>query len=945
MRVILAEKPMVAKDIAKALGGFSKSSTNRYLANSKDCIITWAIGHLIELQHPSSKDINALPILPKEEDWQLKVINNDGYQEQFDAIKELFERNDVTEVVNACDAGREGELIGRLIYQKSGSTKPLKRMWINSMTKDGLTTAYKKIVDADKYEGLNQAARCRSKSDWVVGINGSIAATAVMGRMQNLTQVTAVGRVKTPVLTLVVHKQREIDNFVPEMSYGITANFAVGAEKFAGKWINYEAMLKKRNSGTAPDESNIDADDAIDGDKNDKLGSFKDKASANAVLKKCMNGSSPKPVSKVIETKTLRKSNAPNLFDLTTLQYEANKKFKISSKKTLEIVQVLYEKHKSVTYPRTDSTHLPSDYPNEVAKTFDKLMDHQKDQSILYLAQEAKDRIGEVGKHVFDDKKISDHFAIIPTGKPLDPNADKIVVDVYKLIVERFKAAFLPAMEYNETERFTFIEDEAFRSVGNTVINEGWTALFKTESGEKKGKKDVLLPAYEKESDIDVESIKVTESKSTPPKPFTNGTLIRAMQNISRYLNNSDDKDILKERGIGTPATRANIIDELLSTQASNGRAKQAMMEESGKAKYIVPTEYGKQVIAFLESHNVESLTQAEFTADWERKLEAVNKDANKANDFMDQTYEIVTGFIDAFKQAYQEIPISKLNGCVCPECSSELNIEPKLVGCSNSNCQFKITRIVASKSLGEADLSVLINEKETGVISGFIKRGTDKKSDKLFNAALKLNKKEDGTYEIQFHFPVVKFDLPCPICSGEMESNSSAIKCKVESCGMTIWRSINKNPIPESEIRLLIENGVTNAIDGFVSSKGTIFTGKLIINKDEKRVSFNFDGINSTSKEATTEKCFKACGGTYDLVGFKYICNSCEHWIPVKPKNAVKAFTKNQLASLAKGKFVAQKVKILNDEDKEVEVKKEFFIDPDSGRLFSRNFIEPKKA
>ena len=312
---------------------------------------------------------------------------------------------------------------------------------------------------------------------------------------------------------------------------------------------------------------------------------------------------------------------------------------------------------------------------------------------------------------------------------------------------------------------------------------------------------------------------------------------------------------------------------------------------------------------------------------------------------FMDQTYEIVTGFIDAFKQAYQEIPISKLNGCVCPECSSELNIEPKLVGCSNSNCQFKITRIVASKSLGEADLSVLINEKETGVISGFIKRGTDKKSDKLFNAALKLNKKEDGTYEIQFHFPVVKFDLPCPICSGEMESNSSAIKCKVESCGMTIWRSINKNPIPESEMRLLIENGVTNAIDGFVSSKGTIFTGKLIINKDEKRVSFNFDGINSTSKEATTEKCFKACGGTYDLVGFKYICNSCEHWIPVKPKNAVKAFTKNQLASLAKGKFVAQKVKILNDEDKEVEVKKEFFIDPDSGRLFSRNFIEPKKA
>lgn len=921
MRVILAEKPSVGREIAKALGGFSKSPTNRFLTNSKDCIITWAIGHLVELYHPSTQDINKLPILPTEDEWQLRIIGNDGYQEQFDAIKDLFDRNDVTEIVNACDAGREGELIGRLIYQKSGSTKPLKRMWINSMTKDGLTKAYKQIGSSDKYEGLNQAARCRSKSDWVVGINGSIAATAVMSRKQSLSQITAVGRVKTPVLTMVVHRQREIDNFISEKSYGITGSFAVGASKYQGKWINYEAMLKKRNAGNNA-EAETDTDDDENGEKQDSLSMFSNKEDANAVYNACMNGSNPKPVSKIIENKALRKNNAPHLFDLTTLQYEANKRFKISSKETLELTQELYEKHKAVTYPRTDSTHLPEDYPNEVNEIFDKLISENEHNSpIVFMAKEAKNRVGEVGKHIFDNKKISDHFAIIPTGKGLEKGSGSKVEKIYLLIVERFKAAFLPPMEYNETERFTFIGDHAFRSVGNEIISDGWTALFKNnEKGEsKKGKKEVVLPSFENESDVVVESVKVIESKSTPPKPFTNGTLIRAMQNISRYLTDGEEKKALKDCGIGTPATRANIIDDLLSTESANGRKKQAMLEEVGSSKYIVPTEYGKEVVAFLEEMEINSLTQASFTAKWEMKLEDVNKEADKSDVFMDETYSIVDDFIGKLKEVHRSIPMIKLSGCKCPECDSELNVEPKTVICSNGSCNFKIMRVVASRTLVESELDVLIQHKETGVLGGFVKRGDGKNPDKPFNAALKLGKNAEGVYEITFHFPVDKYSLPCPICSGEMESNSSMVKCKARGCGFTVWRSVNKKAITEQEIKQLISEGKTDVIQDFISSKGSKFPAKLMVNKDEKRVCFNFVEVSEKDikGEPTGDKCaVDGCDGKYELKGHKYICTSCDHWLIIKLKKMVKPFTKAQMSSLIKGKSVVHSVYLDPDFD-----------------------------
>jgi len=937
MRVILAEKPSVGREIAHALGGFVKSPTNRFLTNQKDCIITWAIGHLVELHHPTVNDLSKLPILPNDDDWELRIIKNDGYQEQFDVIKKLFDSPQVTEVVNACDAGREGELIGRLIYDKSGTTKPLKRMWINSMTKDGLIKAYKNIKDSDEYEGLNQAARCRSKSDWVVGINGSIAATAVMSRKQYLSQITAIGRVKTPVLTMVVHRQREIDSFVSQPFWEIGAKFQVGAENYESKWVNYDEILKKQNQSSESNEASGEEDDEENSTDSSSSNRFYDRDKANAIVAACHNGKELKPVSKVIENKTNKKSNAPNLFDLTTIQYVANLKYKFSSKLTLELVQELYEKHKAVTYPRTESQHLPSDYPNEVARIFDDLMSKQKgDIKITLMAQEAKDRISVVGKHIFDDSKVTDHFAIIPTGTALDASASDAVKKIYYLIVERFKAAFLPPMEYSETERFTFIEDQAFRSVGKTIISKGWKALVETEEengDKKKGKQDVILPAYQDKSEISPLSVALNQGKTTPPKPFTNGTLIRTMQNISRLLK-GDQKKALKDCGIGTPATRANIIDDLLSTTANNGSPKKAMLQEVGSNKYIAPTEYGKQVVEFLEENGITSLTKPEFTANWELQLAEVNKDAHKSIDFMSHTHEVVSDFISKLQLAHKNMPVIKLAGCVCPECSSDLTLEPRYVICSDTTCRFKLQRMVADKILSDAELQVLINNKATGVISGFVKKADPKvkgSKSKTFSAALELEIKEDKTYHIKFFFPKTKYDLPCPICKSPMEGTVSGVACTDhEACKFMVWRTINEKSLSDSEIRTLIQNGVTDVLEGFKSAKGNNFSGKLIVNHELKRVGFSFDGVDvaNTGTESKDDCTQESCSGKYLISGNRYKCNTCDSWYTSKPKIALKPFSAAQMSKLFKGKTVTHAIKIDDGTGNEVNKKAEYYID-----------------
>ena len=912
MRLILAEKPSVAKAIAQAKGGFTMSESRKFLSNKKDCIITWAFGHLVEMHHKTHNDIMKLPILPTGDEWELQVISGDGYKEQFENIKKLVEHQNVTEVVNACDAGREGEFIGRLIYLKTGTNKPLKRMWINSMTKQGLLAAYDQICDADKYEGLNRAAFCRSEMDWCIGLNGSIAATAVLTKKTNISQITEIGRVKTAVTAMVVRLEREIQNFVPEKFWEIEANFKAKTanQNFVGKWVNYEELIKRKNTKKVDTSETEDAEKAENSkdEQSDSIYRFKDEDAVKKVLADCRDGSSWKPASKIIENKTLRKRNAPHLFDLAGIQVLANNLFKFSSKQTLDIIQELYMTHQAVTYPRTESTHLPSDYPAECLQTFDKLAAAKHNTAICEFAEEAKARVKDVGKHIFDSSKVSDHFAIIPTGVIPNLENDQNAKKIYHLIVRRFKEAFLPPQEYNETERFTFIGEHAFRSVGEEIITVGWKVIQdKDKSTEKKEAKktDSILPTVNGHSDIETESIKGLAKKTTPPIRDKNGTLLNAMKTISRTMK-GDQKEALKSCGIGTPATRATIIDELHATSNAAGKPKKAVLEERGKSKEIFPTEYGMSVIEFLEENGINQLITPEFTADLEMGLTEITKNPQKSVDFMRETHSLVTNFIRKLQKAHNDIPVRKLTGAVCPSCQSEITIEPRFVRCES--CTFSLQRVVAQKTLDNSDLVSLITHGKTGAIDGFVKgSANDKGKVKHFTAHLELFKNEKGENAIRFFIPKEKYQHNCPICNSEMTKSLNGVECQNNDCKLMVWANRNGKRLSDETIAQLIETGHTDQINGFVSmDKKTTFNAKLKILHAEKKVVLDYEGVEKANNEEQTKiKCIKQnCTGTYVKSDFKYSCKTCQMYIVKGLKKQV-AFSDAQLKKLLKGETI----------------------------------------
>lgn len=909
MRLFIAEKPSVAKELALMIGGFSKGQNGKYLTNNKD-LITWAFGHLIELHHATVNNIEKLPILPKDEEWELRVINLDGYQAQYDNIKTLIENPKVTEIVNACDAGREGELICRLIYEKTGTSKPLTRMWINSMTKEGLAKAHSKIQPASNFDGLNKAAYCRSKSDWIVGLNGSIAATEAMSKKLGLSQNTPLGRVKTPVLSMLVQRQREINNFIPKPFWEIGAEFAVGDVSYKAKWVDYSEIKRRENEVTLTENSCAALGaDSDDGEDKAKINRFTDEALAKSVIARCTGNSGILPVTNIIDKKTLKKIRPPSLFDLGTLQTLADRLYRIDPSRTLEIVQELYEKHKAVTYPRTESSHLPEDYPEEVKSVLSKLVAASGDAFIQKMAQDALARVDLVGKAVFDNKKITDHFAIIPTGTiPTLENND--VKKIFYLIVQRFKEAFLPAMEYNQTDRYTFIGEDAFRSTGKSIVNLGWKMLTEGDADSKE-ETNSILPSFAAISDVIPIKLDLLNGMTTPPVPYTQGSLLNAMKNISRALK-GEQKEALRECGIGTPATRASIIKELMATESSSGKKRLALVETVGKN--IGPTNLGVELITFLEKAGVETLTSPEFTADWELELTGVTQDASKSIAFMQHTHKVVGDFIAKLQTAYRELPANYLNGAQCKVCNSQLLIQPYYVTCESLACTFKVQRVVARKVISDADMAVLINNGQTGNIDGFAKKQTDpNEKPTLFSAGLKLVQHE-GEYKIEYYFPQVIYELPCPCCNGKLVSSVNGIKCINTECGIMFWATSFGKKISASDQKALIGKGITKVISGLKSKSGNVFAAQLKLNKETKRIEIIFEPTGTAAVPVTTKfTCVKsACDGFYVRTGLRYECNKCKGYVLGKLKNAV-AFTEIQMSKLVKGNTVNHAIDVVD--------------------------------
>ena len=684
--LIVAEKPSVAREIAAALGGFSK--VENWLESSS-AVVSSGIGHLIEIHAPEAatagRDLASLPVIPAR--FELRPIERT--KAQFHMLSKLMRRDDVSQVVNACDAGREGELIFRLIYEHAGCRKPMKRMWLQSMTADAIRDAYRSMRSGAEFDALSDAAKCRSEADWLVGINGSRGVTRLREQQTRNYEMMTAGRVQTPTLAILVHREQEIKNFVPKDYWEVHATFAAQAGNYVGKWFSASAPVET----TTEDEEAVTAGGAG--------GRFWDKSQAEAIVAKC-RGVSPSSVKD--ESKTAI-SAPPRLFDLTTLQREANKRFKFSAKKTLDIAQSLYEKHKVTTYPRTDSTALPEDY---VEKTKDVMGTFAGSVYAKHADRVMSNGWVRQEKRIFDNSKITDHFAIIPTGTH-PSGLDEAEKKIYDLVVRRFIAAFHPPAEYKVTTRITLVAGESFKSSGKVLVKRGWLEVYDHQDDDDKTPSLCFIAAGEAVRNISVDA-KTMQTK--PPTRYTEATLLSAMEGAGKLIEDSDLRDAMKERGLGTPATRAATIEGLVLDKDGKGNPKEPYVVREGKAHHLVPTGKGIGLIHFLESNGVEMLTSPRMTGEWEQKLRQMEKGQYSRQVFMSEIAQMTTHIIDVIRQKVGSLPATEVRmlDVACPKCSGKVAATQRTFECKDG-CGFKLWRNICQHNLTEAEAVQLLRD------------------------------------------------------------------------------------------------------------------------------------------------------------------------------------------------------------------------------------------
>ncbi len=645
--LIVAEKPSVARDIARVVGCNKK---NEGFLESDKYIVSWALGHLVALCEPEDYDMSYkkwsmdnLPIMP--ENMKLKAIKKTS--KQLTQLKKLMNGKDIDYVICATDSGREGELIFRYIYQFVKCNKPFKRLWISSMTDEAIKEGLMNLKDSKEYDNLYLSAKCRSEADWLVGINASRAYTITHKAL------LSVGRVQTPTLYLIVKRQYEIDNFKSTDYYEVQTDYG----SFGGIWFNEKY-------------SNTHIDDIK---KAEEIKTKVNKKQAVVTLVESEN----------------KKEYPPLLYDLTELQRAANRAFGYSAKKTLDIAQNLYEKHKIITYPRTDSRYITEDMKSTVAFTFKKLVSidvYKNDISQLNL------NALNFNKRIVDNSKVSDHHAIIPANnKPALNRLTNDEFNVYNLVVKRFTAVFYPPYEYNIKTVVAESQNESFVSKGKTDLNLGWRII---EPLKDKEEKTVIPPELKKGDCLNIVSAKVLKKKTQPPKQYTEATLLSAMENAGREIEDETLKEQMKDSGLGTPATRAAIIERLLSV----GYIKR-------KGKSLVPEEKGKRLCMAVP----EEIKSAETTGKWEKGLSSVSKGKMAPDRFMGSIKRFVMFLIDDAQKNKREVvfeaetPIKKHSNVSlgkCPVCGSKVLENSKAFYCSNwkEGCAFTVWKNILDR-------------------------------------------------------------------------------------------------------------------------------------------------------------------------------------------------------------------------------------------------------
>ncbi|MFH1135184.1 MAG: DNA topoisomerase 3 [Pseudomonadota bacterium] len=701
-RLIVAEKPSVARDLAKIIG--AKSKRDGFLEGNGN-IVSWTIGHLCDIAPPDAQNeqwtkwrLESLPMIP--EKFRLSVLPDT--KKQFMVLRKLMNDPEVTDLVEATDAGREGELIFRRVYQMSKCKKPIKRLWLSSLTDEAIKRAFENILPGTEFNKLAAAAYARAESDWLVGMNETRAFTIKCGG-----ELLTVGRVQTPVLAMLVKRRLEINNFTPQPFWEITAFFSREETDFKALWHQ------------PPDF------------KNTRL---LEKNQADEIFAKCVGRSAQ------VESASQKKgsSQPPLLFDLTSLQRACNAKFGFPAKKTLGLAQDLYEKQKIITYPRTDSQYIPPDLFAGIASHFKAIRDHYPDVIVQLrgcFEQNPKKY------RVVNEKKVTDHHAIIPTTKTAIPaSLPQEQRQVYDLVCRRFLAAFLPAAEYFSTEAWLVINGEKFKASGKVFKKLGWM-----EAEPWAVRDENPLPRLEKGQIIEPNDLKLEEKTTKPPPHFSDATLLRAMETAGKLVEDEELAQAMKDRGLGTPATRAQTIEALLEK-------KRGYAERVGKA--IVATDKGVEAVRIIKELLPEAVSP-ELTGEWEYNLKQVEQGGLTYQDFMNKIRTYVQESIERVKLAQikfhstqprptAESPAGKSQAQPlgkCPLCGGDVVETAKAYGCSNwrtSNCKFTIWKNSFGGRITPSAVTELLNNGRTTQILTL----TSPKTKKDYQARLKL---EDG--------------------------------------------------------------------------------------------------------------------------------------------------------------------------------------------------------
>ncbi|MBL4576671.1 MAG: DNA topoisomerase III [Opitutaceae bacterium] len=785
--LIIAEEPSVAADLSRALGKFKRQGEH---FENDEYVISSAVGHLVELAMPEEYDkkysfwrLAALPIIPQK--FKLKPIERS--KKKYQEIKKLLARKDIDTVINACDAGREGELIFSYTYKLSKAKQPVKRLWMLSMTQSAIQKAFANLRDGKEMANLADAARCRSEADWLIGINCTRGATKRLygSRAGN---VAGVGRVQTPTLAIVQERENQIRNFKSRDFWRITASFQIDQG-------TYEGVYQKPNFKKGDDNQN-------------RIDRIWDQATAQEIRVVLDQNK------EALVTEEKKKSTqAPSrLYDLTTLQREANNRFGFSARRTLQLAQALYEKHKMLTYPRTDSKALPEDYIPMCKETLANL-----EGSLGGHAQTVLDNDWvKPTKRIFNNAKISDHFAIIPT-----PQAPKKLSEeeykIFDMIARRFIAVFCPPAEFNITTRHSQVAEHIFKTEGKVLTFPGWLSVYGKDEADENGETlPALSPADGNPAKAALSEFEVIDEKTKPPARYTEATLLSAMEGAGKLVEDEELADAMKEKGLGTPATRAQVIERLIGEK---------YMERDRRD--LVPTAKAETLLQFLCAVKAEELTSPALTGEWEHKLHQIEDGFLSGDAFMKEiigvTKKIIKNIQD-FSESDEDARVTDWN--------SPTDTKPMLETLRTYRSQdgkVALYKVIGNRRMDETEIRELLEKRQLGPLSDF-----RSKAGRPFTAKLKL----DEEFKVKFEFegngngngePVDYAQLEsfgkCPRTGGDMYETPSAyvvrlMKGKEEHFPTRLSRKILAKELSKEHFIKLLEDGKTDLIQGFISNR-----------------------------------------------------------------------------------------------------------------------------